>query len=459
MQRKRYVVMGAGQVGWQLARSLSSEGHNLTIIEVDPAVRDRLEENLDVQVIAGNGAQVQVLEAAGVSGCDLFIAVSSAEEANLAASLLAKRLGARRTAVRVESAGHEAEHRKVYEEVFNVDLLLSTEVLATTRVLNQIRGHNTMAVEYFAGGKVQLRKIVLDERSPLVHKALKDVELPEASLVVAFYRGDELVIPSGDDHALPGDEALLVGEAAVIDKIERWVTQRTESLSTVVLAGGTPIAELLAESLVGTGVPVKILEKDRQRARQLAARFPAVDILHGDTTDLSFLKAERLGRAGFFVSLTHHDETNLMASLLAQELEVPHVLALVHRAETSHLWRRLGLVRVLSPRALANERIHEYIDSDYSACIVSLRRGAAQVLERRLHAASPAVGVSLAEMSPPRGVRVGAVVRGSEVFVPRGADRLQAGDLVILFVHQSELGTVQLLFPGQGREANGASPA
>ena len=123
-------------------------------------------------------------------------------------------------------------------------------------------------------------------------------------------------------------------------------------------------------------------------------------------------------------------------------------LRVVDRAETSHLWRRLGLMQVFSPRALAYERIHEYIEGGYSANIVSLRKGAAQVLERRLHPASPAAGVTLAEFSPPRGLIVGAVVRGGKVFVPRGPDRLEAGDLVILFVHAEELATVQLLFPG-----------
>jgi len=167
MDRKRYVVMGAGQVGFQLAQSLSQEGHNVTVIERDADTCERVDEELDVRVVQGNGAEVQVLEAAQVDRCDLFMAVSSGEESNLAASLLAKRLGASRTAVRVETAAHEATHRKLYEETFDVDLLLSTQLLTATRVLNHIRGHNTVAVEYFAGGKVQLRKISLDANSPL----------------------------------------------------------------------------------------------------------------------------------------------------------------------------------------------------------------------------------------------------------------------------------------------------
>lgn len=448
MERKRYVVMGAGQVGLQLAESLSREGHNVTVIERNSDTGQRIDEELDVQVIIGNGAEVQVLESARVEGCDLFMAVSSGEEANLAASLLAKRLGARRTAVRVETAAHEATHRKLYEEVFDVDILLSTQLLTSTRVLNHIRGHNTMAVEYFAGGKVELRKISLDESSLLTEKPLRDVSLPKGSLVVAFYRGEELIIPSGDDRAEPGDEALILGETEVITDFERMVSNRKDKRQRVFIAGGGPVTELVALSLTRMA-SVKIIEKERERARVLAATFPRHEVLLGDTTDLGLLKAERLDRADHFIALTGHDETNLMACLLAQELGVPNVMALLDRSETSDLWRRLGLVHVFSPRALANQRIHEYIDNGYSANIVSLSHGTAQVMERWLYKASPAAGVTLAEMTPPRGMRVGVVVRGKKVFVPQGKDRLEVGDRVILFVHESERGTVQLLFPGR----------
>jgi len=171
-------------------------------------------------------------------------------------------------------------------------------------------------------------------------------------------------------------------------------------------------------------------------------------VLLGDATDEALLRAERVNRTSTFVALTGHDESNLMACLVAQELGVPKVLALVQRSETSTLWRRMGLDQVFSPRQLAYERIKEYIESGFSANIVSLKKGHALVMERILAPASPTAGATLAEISPPRGLIVGAVVRGEKVFVPRGKDRLQVGDLVILFVRQEEIDTVRLLFPG-----------
>ncbi len=445
--------MGAGQVGFQLARSLSQEGHDVTVIEPAREAREHVAEELDVRVLDGNGAHAPVLEAALGKGCELFMAVSSDDEANLAASALAKHLGAARCAVRVETADDVLSHRQLYEDVFQVDLLLSTQLLTTTRILNHVRGLNTVAVEHFADGKVQLRKIHLEENSLLTQKPLSDIDLPRGSLVAAFFRGDEAIIPSGEDQARPGDEALILGKTDVINRFERMVTRRPARLGELVIAGGGAYGRLLARAVQGLDTAVKLIERDRRRAQELAEEFPAYQILHGDATDLNLFKAERLDRAQSLVAVTGHDESNLMATLLAREQGVEEVVALVDRAETSHLWKRLGgdSVEVFSPRALANERIHEYIDSGYSSNIVSMRHGAAQVLERRLYRASPAAGVTLAEMNPPRGLIVGAVVRGHKVFVPAGPDRLEVGDLVILFVREEEMDTVRLLFPGRDR--------
>jgi len=452
MSSKKYVVMGAGEVGFHLARTLSHEGHSVVVIETNPEKRDRAEEELDVAVVIGNGAHVPVLRAARVGECELMMAVSSSDEANLAASLLAKKLGARRTVVRVGVAEDVTTHRQIYEETFEVDLLLSTQLLATTRILNYVHGFNTTAVEYLAQGKVQLRKIFLEEGSALTHDPLREIEMPAGSLVVAFFRGDELIIPSGDDHAQPGDHALVLGKTEVIGRLERMISSRPASLGTVVVAGGGTTGFNVARSLVGRVDQVKLIERDRRRAQEIAAQLPDCEVLWGDATDIALLRAERLSGADAFVALSGNDERNLMASLLAQELGVENVIALVERTETSHLWERLGVVKIVSPRAIAHARIERYIEAGYNAHIVSLKSGEAKVIERRLYEQSPAAGVTLAEISPPRGLIVGAVARGERVFVPRGSDRLEAGDTVILFVHKEELATVRLLFPGRESE-------
>ena len=448
--------MGVGEVGLHLARALSQDGHDVVVIDTSAKRCARAEDELDVAVVHGNGAHVPVLRQAQVGQCDLFLAVSSSDEANLSASVLARRLGAARTVVRVAVAEDITTHRRLYEEVFGADLLLSTQLLATTRILNSILGHTTLAVEYLAQGRVQIRKIRVGADSLLTRRPLRELSLPGGSLVVAYFREDELVVPAGDDVAMAGDDALILGKSEVIGTVERMVSSHPPGRRQVVIAGGGRTGQTVAEALIrhqaeGRVGRVKLIERDPQRARELAGLMPALEVLQGDATEISLLRAEGIeqAQAHAFVALTGGDHRNLMASLLAQELGVPQVIALVEKGETSYLWQRLGLLEVVSPRAIAYQRIKDYVDRGYSGKIVSLRQGKAQVLERELAPASPAAGVTLAEFNPPRGVIVGAVVRGAKVFVPRGKDRLEAGDTVILFVQEDEMATINLLFPGR----------
>lgn len=448
MTRRRFVLMGAGEVGFHLARTLSMQGHDVVVIDIDRSKRERVEDALDVGFVLGNGAHVPILEAARVRDCELFLAVSSVDEANLAAAVLAKELGARRAVVRVGVAEDVTTYRRIYEEVFGADLLLSTQLLATTRILNHILGHNTLAVEYLARGKVQLRKIHLPEGSLLTRHKLRELKMPPGSLVVAFFHGAELIVPSGEDRAEPGDDALILCKTEVIDRVERMISNTKGVPGTVVIAGGGATASTVVQALGRQIERVRIIERNRGRAEELAGRFPHCEILHGDATDVSLLRAERVGESRCFVALSGNDERNLMASLLAQELDVPTVIALVERSEMSQLWRKLGPIDIVSPRRIAHDRIQDWIDSDYASNIVSLRRGQAQVVERRLAPASPAAGVTLAEMNAPRGLIVGAVVRGDKVFVPRGPDRLEVDDTVVLFLQEEHVPIVRLLFPG-----------
>lgn len=449
MKTKRFTIIGAGEVGFHLARLLSQAGHEIVVVDQDRERQKSVADTLDVATVLGNGAHLPVLERAGVGQAELVLAVSSSDEANLVASLLSKRLGAKRTVVRVKVAEDVTRRRRLYEESFQTDLILSTQLLTTVRILDHIRGHETMAIEYLAGGKVQLRKVRLPSHSPLVQQPLRRIKLPRQSLVVAYMGTEGLRIPSGEDVARVGDDALILGLTEVIDEVERQVTGAPPgSLGTVVVAGGGPTARTIVGALGKLGAEVKLVDDDRTRAEQLAARYPNLRVLRGDATDLTFLRSERIGSADAFVALSAQDERNLMASLLAVELGVSKIVTLAQRAERMRLWMRLGLPHVVAPRTLAYEKIREYIEAGYSARIVSLSQGAA-VFERRLEEASPAAGVTLAELQPPKGLIVGSVVRGERVFVPRGGDRLEVGDTVLLFADRAEVDTVQLLFPGR----------
>jgi len=449
---KRFVVMGAGGVGQHLARTLSAEGHAVTLIDNDPAMGQVVEEQLDVGFVCGNGAHVPVLEAADVENCDLFVAASSSDEANLAASLLAKGAGAPRSVVRVATSEDVTRFGRTYERAFQADLLLSTQLLATTRILNTVAGYNTLDIEYLAGGALQVRRTHVESGSILHQKRLADVELPSNSLVLALISGNRIVVPTGEDRASPGDDALIIATTEAIDEVERRISGHSRRLGRVVIAGGGATAQAVVNALERESRALVIIELDRRRAEELAVAFPRCEIVHGDATDPSTLAAQGVGNAQTFLALTGNDETNLMACLLAQELGVPKLTALVQKSETSTLWRKIGLVDVVAPRVIAADRIRAYIDSGYEAHITTFGNGEAQFVQRHLEKQSAAAGGRLADIEIPRGLIVAGVLRNGKTIIPHGDLRLEAGDDVIVFALRSEVPLVQLLFPGGDAE-------
>jgi len=448
MNEQRFVVMGAGEVGRYLARSLSADGHRVALIDSDPDKRSLVEDQLDVVFVLGNGSHIPTLEAADVGQCDLFVAASSSDEANLAASLLAKSIGARRTVVRVNTTEDVSRFGRVYEKTFHADLLLSTQLLTTTRIVNYVLGFNTLEVEYLAGGALQVRRTAIEAGSILTERPLSEAELPKDCLVLAFIANGRVTVPTGRDRANVGDDVLVIGTPAAIDAVERRISHRSRRLGLVVIGGAGATAQSVIEELEGQVARIKVIEQDRARAEELAARFPRHDIVRGDITDMSVLASEGIQDARAFIALTGNDETNLMACLLAQELGAPQLTALVQKSETSTLWRKVAVLDVVSPRTVAAERIRSYIDSDYEPHIISFENGAAQFVQRHVYPQSPAVGGTLENIEVPQGLIVAAILRDGSTMIPRGNATIEAGDDVILFVRKDELATAQLLFPG-----------
>ena len=348
--------MGAGEVGRYLARSLSADRHTVTLIDSDPQKGRLVEEQLDVGFVLGNGTHVPTLETAEVADCDAFVAVSSSDEANLAASLLAKSIGAPRTVVRVKTSEDVTRYGRLYERTFRTDLLLSTQLLTTTRVLNHVLGYNTLEVEYMARGALQVRRTSVEAGSVLAEQRLADAKLPEDCLVLAFISNGRLTVPTGSDRAQIGDDALVIGTPEAIYEVERRVSRHARRLGLVVVAGGGATAQAVVAGLEGQAKRLKIIEADRQRAEELAAQFPWCDVVHGDATDMSVLASEGVSGARTFIALTGNDETNLMACLLAQELGARKLTALVQKSETSTLWRKVAVLDVVSPRTTAATR-------------------------------------------------------------------------------------------------------
>ena len=447
-----YCIMGIGDIGFHIAEAFGREGRSLTLIDIDPDKGQRIEEELDAAFVVGNGAHQAVLERAHVEAADLFIAASSSEEANLVASVIARNLGAKRCVVRLDTSEDLTVYRRSYERLFGADLLLSPQSLATNAILNVVLGHHTHEVDYLAKGRFELRTIQVQANSTVARLPIRELPLPEGARIVGYFDAEhELSIPGPDLQAAPGGLAMVLCRTKSTHGVEELFASRVEHPHTVAVAGGSSAAVAVVKALRNEVKRLRWIERDRRRAEYLAQSFPDIEVLHGDPIDAATMESEGLGRADVLIAATSHDDSNVVAGLIAQELGVRQVVALIHHT-TSRLWQRLGEVELVSPHSLAIDHVRNFVANGYKANLVNLADGALQVVQRVIHEASPAAGATLADLQAPRGLIVGAVVRGDRVFMPERSNVLRANDQVILFVHRSQTQMARLLFPGSESE-------
>ncbi|MCB9833274.1 MAG: Trk system potassium transporter TrkA [Planctomycetes bacterium] len=429
----RISILGAGEVGTHLARALIGDGHQVILIDSSPEAVQKARDGLDIEVIEGHGGNVDVLETAGVAQADLFCAVTYNDELNMLASLLAKKLGARQTAVRVRGLSHVTRKRFFYRKTLDFDLTISPEEMTATAISREVRGQDLTAVESVAEGKIQLHRFELSGRFDAAGRKIKDIKLPRQCLIAALVRGTSILIPGGDDEIHLGDEVLLIGATETMERVDKILGGRMQLPRRIMIVGGGRAGVAAATTLLRLRLKVVILEKERARCEVLSELLPGAEIVNADGTNLQHLLEEGVERIDLFLALTEKDEINLITCQLAAELGVGQTVAQVWKPGYQELTKRFNLSAVISPRTLIAERILRFVRAGGNSRVTSIEQGRAEIIELDLNEGSPLVKKPLKDVTFPRGALVGAVIRGEDAFVPRGLDVLEPGDTVIVF--------------------------
>jgi trk system potassium uptake protein TrkA len=429
------VVVGLGEVGSHLSKVLASEGHAVTVIDTDFHRLRRIGDDLDVQVVHGDGSRPDVLDRAQADSADLLLAVSNDDNVNMLSCLFAKRIGTKRTVLRVKDMTPFARFRTFFKKNLMFDQILSLESLAAVEIVKTIRQNKAVGVENFAEGKVQLRRLRLGEDSALIGRAVKELKIPSGMLIAAIDRHHEVIIPSGDDVCEAEDEVLVIGDPKAMQAFEKKTGIRSTSLRSVVMFGSSGIVVQVADALQRLKVDTRIIVSQRDEAERLAARLDGPVVLHGDGTDLGLLREEHVGEADSFLGLSDQDEINLMSCQLAATLGVKRTVALVHKPDYVHLYQQLGVDVAISPRLLCASSILSLVRSGSLRTIAVIEEGKAEAIELEVPAGSKLVGRKMSEAGFPRGCVVGAIVReDGEIVIPRGNTEIRALDDLVVFV-------------------------
>lgn len=442
------VIIGLGEVGRHLIRTLEAEGHDIVAIDQSSAAVAYVNANHDVMTIVGYGASEQVLQQAGVSRAELLVAVTDNDEVNLIAALAAKQLGAARAIARTGGNEWAKEQQGVRYNLLGVDVAINPSVLVAQELVKIARSHGAVEVIDLAQDRIELVQVEVAESSRFVHRPISSIPLPRETLIAAVVRRGELFVPGGADLVMPEDRIYLLGRPQDIPAAERLFTSVHETRRACIVGGGLT-GEMVARALSSLGTEVLVLEANKERSEELKAALDEVTVLQVDGTDTRLLEEEDVGSFDLFAAVTSDSELNLMAALLAQRIGAQRTAALVHRPDYLPIYKQLGIDIVVSPRSVASDHILRFCRREEVKSLSSLQDGQGEVLEVTASSGSRIVGSPLRQLSLPRGALVGAIVHGEEVRIARGDDTVQAGDTVIVLATRASRAAVERLFkPG-----------
>ncbi|MBX3248319.1 MAG: Trk system potassium transporter TrkA [Myxococcales bacterium] len=439
------VVIGLGEVGRYLLNVLQHEGHDVIAIDRDPAAVTYAEEHYDCASLVGYGASQEILDRAGVAKADLVVACSDHDEVNLIAALAAKQLGAKRVIARAQGNEWARWTEGIRYGLLGVDVVINPRVLVGQELGRVARSHGAVDVIDLAQDRIELVQMHMTSR--MANKPLAKLQLPPDTLVAAYVRDGELVVPGGADVLLPGDTVYLIGRPEAILEAEDLFSTRREADRLLIIGGGV-VGQALARQVLPQGGKVTIIEKDARIAEELAAEHPDITIVRGDGTDADLLDEIEVKSFDLCASVTQADEVNLMAALIAKRHGVARTAALVNRADYAPIYRQLGIDIVLSPRTVASDHILRFARTT-AIHSMHVLEGGAEVIEIVASSTAAIVGKPLRRLSLPKGALLAAIVRGEHVVVPRGDDEVKPGDRVIVMTTAEARPTLERLFRGR----------
>jgi len=442
------VVIGLGQVGRHVVKTLEWEKHNVVAVDMDEDAVRYVEEHHDVMTLQGYGASQKVLTTARAHEADLVVAVTDNDEVNLVAALAARSLGAKRCIARVEGRewGVESDSTGIKYGFLGVDVVFSPKLLLAREFAKIAQSHGATQVIDVADDRVEIVSVDLDANFRRTNTSLSRMRLPTGVLVAAIVRDGELRVPGGADVLEPGDRVYLCGLREHMLKAEELFTRRRKAAQRVCIVGGGVIGEHLAATLLNEGAEVTLIERNASRAHALSCQLSDATIIRGDGTDIELLNDNYVGNYDLFAAVSNEDEVNLMAALLAKRIGAERTATVVHRAEYVEIHEQLGVNSVLSPRRLAADHVLRFVRERALKSLATLENGKAQVVEIRALEGARVIGIPVARMQVPPGALLCAVLKGDSVVIPDGQTLIDAGDTVIALTTPRAYDKLEVLF-------------
>lgn len=457
----KVVVVGAGKVGFDLAKVLSEEEHDVIVIDKDPAALKPVIETLDVMTVAGNGASAAVLEEIGITAVDIIIAVTENDELNMIACMTAKQCGVPVTVARVRNPDYTSPHPYLLSYArFGLDLIINPEHLAAQEIFRLVEFPMATDMEYFADGRLSMVGVKLEETMGICGKYIRELGLANLTIVV-ISRDGEIIIPNGNTQLLAKDKLFLVGATSGFHSLNGLVRMKNPKFKRVIIAGGGLITRYLVGLLRGRKKrpEIKVIEVSDEKSKDLARDLEGCEVVHGDATKIEVFEEENLGPGDIFIALTGSDNSNLVASMLAHKQGVEEIICQISREDYLPLAEMSGVTAAITPRLLTVSTVLKLVRASNVLSISLLNSGEAEFIELKAEPGSAVTQKPLRDLEMPPGAVVGAVIQNRRVIVPRGDTQIHPGDRALLFSLRSTAPAVENLFRAEKPVGTGENNA
>jgi trk system potassium uptake protein TrkA len=434
----KIIIVGAGEVGFHIAKRLSEEGQDVVVIDRDTLQIKKINESLDVQAFLGSGTSPRLLKEAGIKDADLLVAATDSDEVNLISCLLARNLNQYMLKVaRVRNQEYLEETELFSQDLLGVDSIINPESLMAKSILNLMEVPGASEVIDFVEGRVKLIGFRIQKDSPIAGRQLLSFAgLEEKLLVGAIVRENKVVIPQGHDTIKADDLVYVVAKNDDLEYLSGLLKSREEALKRVIIVGAGQTGTSLAAALDQTKINVKIIDKDSDRCTRLAENLEQVIVINGDGTDKDLLQEENIKDVDFMIAVTGDEESNVFISLLGKGLGAKRTITRLDKLSYIPLVSAIGIDRVVSSRLSAVQAILQYIRRGKIISVAPLKGVHAEAIEAEALETSEIVNVALSKVKFPKGAILGAIVRGEEIIIPHGDSIIRPQDHLIIFALQ-----------------------
>ncbi|OGR22291.1 MAG: Trk system potassium transport protein TrkA [Desulfobacterales bacterium RIFOXYA12_FULL_46_15] len=433
----RIIIVGAGEVGYNIAGRLSSENKQVIVIDKNPDALRRLAEDLDVQTIAGSGSNPKILTDAGIKDTEILLAVTDSDEINLVACLMTDLLSpTTRKLARIRDADFDPYHDRFKKENPHIDTVINPEIEVVNTIRKLIEVPGAADVGDFVDGQVKYIGIRIEKQSPMVGVRLIDFASrfgTDRPLIAAIIRGNEVIVPRGTNHVEAGDLIYFVCETAKLETTLKLFGLKTEPARHVFIIGGGRIGERLAGKLEKDNIKTKIIESDMQRCRYLSEKMNKTIILHGDGSDQKLFFEENINPGDVIVTVTEDDETNILVSLMAKNMGVRNTITRIGKSNYFPLLSTIGIDKIVSPRLSAVSSILQEVRKGKVLSDISVFGDRGEFIEAIALETSDITDNPLKKISFPKGAILVCIIRNGEVIMPAGDSVVRPGDRIILF--------------------------